>query len=245
LLPASDEAFNNALEEKACPLQTVLSQKSAAYSSFAGRVLAAHIFYRIAEHTSLRTQDDDDAKDVKNGSYWNRYRRIDNDLATMLMFLPDSLRLSRSHGCLNATFVNISVQTSIICLHQSALAKVDALGLPEHLKQQSAVRLLPAAQEILSALRMAAIEIEAVMRNPMIAFSAYMAALVLVKDSTEGHNRQSVDDLDFLLELLTAVGRKNVIVWSLAVQLGLELKRSGISVDVGKVTLRILSFAAY
>jgi hypothetical protein len=178
------------------------------------------------EHTS-QSFPEDNPEDVKNGLYWKRQRGIDNDLATMLMVLPNNLRLSRSFRRKNAVFINVNIHTAVICLHRAALLKIRQLMLPEYLMLRSQARLLPAAEEILNIFRKTT-DLDTALKNPMMAFSAYMAALVFLEDFMTDHNHPSEDNLDFLLRIMIAVGNTNAVARSLATQLAIDMKQSGI-----------------
>ncbi|KAK3348734.1 binuclear zinc transcription factor [Lasiosphaeria hispida] len=226
LLPASEEAFDHAVEESTNSPAGILSPAGSSYSLFAGRVLAAHLFHRTIQQT-LQIRPDDEPENIKNGPYWDRHRRIDNDLAYMILFPPDSFRLPRAFRSLDAVSVTINIQTSIICIHRAALVKIAQHHLPESTKQQHKDRLLPAAEEIVRILKMMA-DIEPAIKHPLIAFATYMAASVFLEDFVGEYNKQSEANLDFLLNLLIAVGNKNTVIRSLAVRLAMDMKRSGI-----------------
>jgi hypothetical protein len=103
--------------------------------------------------------------------------------------------------------------------------------LPGHLLSQSQVRLLPAAEEILNIFRMIT-DINAALMNPLLSFSAYMAALVFLEDFMTEHNHQSEDNLNFLLLIMVAVGQTNAVTRSIAIQLAEDMKQSGINSSV-------------
>lgn len=228
LLPASEEAFANGFEEKTITLKDVLHQRSEKYSSFAGRVLAAHLFHQTIEHTSLPASDGN-PEDFKNGSYWKQHRDIDNNLASLLIALPDTLRLPRSIRSPNAVFVNLITQAAIISLHRAAQWVMHPLQdtLPEHTIRQSHSRLIPAAEEILHVLRMIP-DLEATLQNTMLMYTAYMAALVFLEDFAAEHSQQSEDNMDFLVGILITMGRSNRMVASLANQLAIDMYHLGI-----------------
>jgi hypothetical protein len=146
----------------------------------------------------------------------------------MLMVLPNNLRLPRSFRSQNAVFINVNIHTAVICLHREALSKMRQLSLPEHSMLQSQARLLPAAEEILNIFRMIT-ELDAALKNPLMAFSAYMAALVFLQDFMTDHNHQSEDNLDLLLRIMIAVSKTNAVARSLANQLAMDMRQSGIS----------------
>ncbi|KAH6700573.1 hypothetical protein BKA61DRAFT_620792 [Leptodontidium sp. MPI-SDFR-AT-0119] len=230
VLPASNEAFQTGIMEQTGSLMSILTQQRLDYSEFAARILAAHLFHRTFEHISQSSLDDN-PQDVKNGSYWKAHRGLDNDLAAMLMFLPNNIRLPRSFRCQNALFVNVNIHTAIICLHRAALLKIRHLNLSDNLILQSQLRLLPAAEGILGIFRMI-IDLETALKNPMMAFSAYMAALVFLEDYTTDYNHQSENNLQFLLRLLVTLGKTNVVTRSLAIQLASDMKHGGFDSSV-------------
>ncbi len=96
---------------------------------------------------------------------------------------------------------------------------------------QSRVRLLPAAEGILNIFRMV-VDLHSALKNPLMAFSAYMAALVFLEDYMIDQNQQSEDDLHFLLHILVSLGRTNVVIRSLAIQLAIDMKQCGFDSSV-------------
>ncbi|KAM0270262.1 hypothetical protein ACHAQH_009483 [Verticillium albo-atrum] len=232
LLPASEEAFTSGAEEKTGMLKDVLQQRGEGYSSFAGRVLAAHLFQKTIEHTEQQASEGNPA-DVKNGSYWKQHRDIDNNLATMLIALPDTLRLPRNIRSPNAVFVNVITQAAIIAFHRAAQWTMRPLRdvLPEHTIRQSQSRLLPVAEEILHVFRMIP-DLEATLQNAMLTFAAYMAALVFLEDFAAEHSQQSEINVDFLVGILITIGRGNAMVASLANQLAIDMHHLGIKSEV-------------
>ncbi|RNJ55400.1 hypothetical protein D7B24_008537 [Verticillium nonalfalfae] len=241
LLPASDEAFRSGVKEKTTTLKSVLQDTGERYSSFAGRILAAHLFHKTMEHTEQPAAEGN-PEDVKNGLYWKQHRDIDNSLATLLMALPETLRLPRNIRSPNAVFVNIMTQAAIISLHRAAQWTIRPLQdvLPEHTVRQSQNRLLPAAEEILHVFRMVP-DIEATMQNAMLTFAAYMAALVFLEDFAAGHSQQSESNMDFLVGMLITVGRSNVMVASLANQLAIDMHHLGIKSSVATKAFEFLA----
>ncbi|PNH53530.1 hypothetical protein VD0003_g3916 [Verticillium dahliae] len=224
----SEEAFKSGVEEKTRTLKSVLQETGERYSSFAGRILAAHLFHETMEHTEQPAAEGN-PEDVKNGLYWKQHRDIDNSLATLLMALPETLRLPRNIRSANAVFVNVMTQAAIISLHRAAQWTMRPLRdiLPEHTVRQSQNRLLPAAEEILHVFRMVP-DIEATMQNAMLTFAAYMAALVFLEDFAAEHSQQSESSMDFLVGMLVTVGRNNAMVASLANQLAIDMHHLGI-----------------
>ncbi|KAF3347945.1 Protein sum2 [Verticillium dahliae VDG2] len=237
----SEEAFKSGVEEKTRTLKSVLQETGERYSSFAGRILAAHLFHETMEHTEQPAAEGN-PEDVKNGLYWKQHRDIDNSLATLLMALPETLRLPRNIRSANAVFVNVMTQAAIISLHRAAQWTMRPLRdiLPEHTVRQSQNRLLPAAEEILHVFRMVP-DIEATMQNAMLTFAAYMAALVFLEDFAAEHSQQSESSMDFLVGMLVTVGRNNAMVASLANQLAIDMHHLGIKSAVATKAFEFLA----
>ena len=147
------------------------------------------------------------------------------------MFLPDNLRVPGTVQCQTAIFVNANIHTSIICLHRGALAMLNQFDSPGYMKQQSKFRLLPAAEEILRILKTTT-KINTTLQNPIMAFSAYMAAIVFLENILSDQDGQSQANLDFLLGILKEVGLRNPVVRSMALQLAMDMERTGVNISL-------------
>lgn len=91
---------------------------------------------------------------------------------------------------------------------------------------QSQGRLLLAAEEILHIFRMVN-DLDATLKNLLMAFSIYVAALVFLEDFVMDHGHQSEDNLNFLQNIMIAFGRTNAITRSLVIQLAMDMRQSG------------------
>ncbi|KAH8646722.1 fungal-specific transcription factor domain-containing protein [Xylariales sp. PMI_506] len=229
-LPISDEAFVNNTMERTGTLASLLRHDASEYSAFAGKIVAAHLFHKTMEHTS-RNLPNDKPEDLKNGPYWKRHRQIDNDLTNFKTGLPSSLRLPRNFRCYSAAFINIIIHTSTICLHRAALWKMRSLEVPDHITYQSDNRLLPAAQEILGILRIIP-DLQTALQNPILSFSAFMAALIFLEDFITDHDSQNEDDLNFLLHTMIVLGKNNSVSKSFAKQLATQMRQIGIDLSM-------------
>jgi hypothetical protein len=207
-------------------LGNILQARCNKYSSFAGRVLAAHLFYQSAKHVSEPLLDEH-AADIRNGSFWTRHTMIDNDLATLLMRLPENLQLPKSLQCQNALFTNIMIHTTIICLNRAAIRETRRLALPSSLMNRSQARLMSAAEEIFNILREIS-DMDAAFSNPLLAYSAYVASSVYLDKSTAEHRRQAEFNLTYLLHIMIALSRTNAVARSLAIQLAEDMKNIGL-----------------
>ncbi|KAF5531953.1 Zn(II)2Cys6 transcriptional activator [Fusarium napiforme] len=239
-LPASEKAYENGQEENTRFLGDQLLE-SEQHSTFAGAVLAAHIFHRTIEHTRTNNSQDQEDQDFNSDLYWQRHKGIDNDLKFMLLMLPKNLCLPANYRTHNAIFVNVMLQTATICLHRAALwrMKSNLQGLPSYLIRLSQDRLLPAAEEILNIFRMIP-DLGATFTNPLICFAAYMAALVFMASTSPTEpNGEHGQNLDFILKILAAFGNTNLVANALANEIVKEMKQCGISSpSMNKVNLQ-------
>ncbi|KAH7248948.1 fungal-specific transcription factor domain-containing protein [Fusarium redolens] len=236
-LPASDEAYANGQEEKTRFLGDQLLE-SEPHSTFAGAVLAAHIFHRTIEHTGTNNSQDQEFQDFNGDPYWQRHKSTDNDLKFMLLMLPKNLCLPANYKTHNAIFVNVMLHTATICLHRAALwrMKSNLQGLPSYVIRLSQDRLLPAAEEILNIFRMIP-DLGATFTNPLICFAAYMAALGFIASTSPAEpDGEHGQDLDFILKVLAALGNTNIVANTLASEIVKEMKQCGItSLSMNKV----------
>lgn len=148
---------------------------------------------------------------------------IDNDLATLLMRLPENLQLPRSLQCQNALFTNIMIHTTIICLNRAAIRETRRLALPSSLMSRSQARLMSAAEEIFNILREIS-DMDAAFSNPLLVYSAYVASSVYLDKSIAENERQAEFNLTYLLHIMIALSKTNAIARSLAIQLAEDMK---------------------
>ncbi|UPK95977.1 hypothetical protein LCI18_006912 [Fusarium solani-melongenae] len=225
-LPASDDAFELGTNE-ATPWLIDAIQGNMVYSTFAGKVLTAYMFYRTLEHT-FRSFQNDNIEDIVNGPYWNRMRGIDADLSNMILYLPENLRLPQCGWNLNAIVVNVGIHTSVICIHRAVLAKIRELGLPAYLFASSRLRLLPSAGQILNTLKSTG-DVEGVMADHFLVFSAYLASLIFLEDYMETKYLRSEQALQYLLSAMAQAGEKDHVSRSLAIQLASGMRQVGMN----------------
>ncbi|CVK99836.1 related to Zn(II)2Cys6 transcriptional activator [Fusarium mangiferae] len=239
-LPASDNAYENGQEEHTRFIGDQLLE-SEQHSTFAGAVLAAHIFHRTIEHTGSNNSHYQEDHNFNGDLYWQRHKGIDNDLKFMLLMLPKNLCLPANYRTHNAIFVNVMLQTATICLHRAALwrMKSNLRGLPVYLIRLSQDRLLPAAEEILNIFRIIP-DLGATFTNPLICFAAYMASLVFMASTSPTEpDREHGQNLDFTLKILATFGNTNLVANALANEIVKEMKQCGItSTSMHKVNLQ-------
>ncbi|KAH8751304.1 binuclear zinc transcription factor [Diaporthe sp. PMI_573] len=237
-LPASEEAFQTGSEEHTSPLTSMVHLEGRNISAFASRVLATSHFYQAFQH-SARTPSANDTWDLQTSLHWKTHREIDNDLAMLLHCLPEDVKLPESIRCQNATFVNIIIHTSVICLHRAAISTMRKFGILENMVCQSRSRLIAAAEEILNILRMMP-DVNDMLKNPMLAFSMYLASLVFLDQmGLDEPDYQCQGNLDFTLRFMILAAKTwgNPVTRSMAIQLAVEMRQKGLdSLVVEKAT---------
>ncbi|KAI1257317.1 hypothetical protein MGN70_000357 [Eutypa lata] len=114
-----------------------------------------------------------------------------------------------------------------------------SLEPPTNVVHQSQIRLIAAAEEVLSILKITN-DLHAALQNPILAFSTYMAATVFLEDFTAEHNDQSKDNLIFLLNITNMMGKSHPVVRLLAHQLAMDMRQCGIDSPVVQQVKEIL-----
>ncbi|KAF1989361.1 hypothetical protein K402DRAFT_326987 [Aulographum hederae CBS 113979] len=230
-LPSSDENFDKSKPVPTASLEDTLKTGGAtSMSAFGGVVLMACLFGRNLTHLHRPTPDDHD-NDL-NGEFWKRHRALEGILSDTALALSDSLRLPTALPDPNAIMLNMNLHTSIICLHQAAIFKADKHRLPAHIGSESRVRCVTAAAEIARIMRMLT-HLDLSAMNPFISFCLYVAARVFVQYlKFRPKDQQMTSSLQFLLNSMQALKRKNPLTESFIVQLDLDLEGAGI--DVGQ-----------
>ncbi|KAF1956109.1 hypothetical protein CC80DRAFT_525646 [Byssothecium circinans] len=226
-LPASEDAF-----DKSKPMPTSSLDQSLTASglgnlqSFGGIVLTAALLGRNLLH--LHRPGPDDHDDDLNGGFWKRHRSIENLLLQIALGLPDHLRVPSGLQDPNVVFLNMSIHTSVICLHQAAIFKADKHRLPINVSNESKIRCVTAGAEIASLMRMIS-HMDLATMNPFISFCVYVAARVFVQYlKSRPKDQQMNSSLQFLLQAMQALRRKNPLTESFLVQLDLDLESAGI-----------------
>ncbi|KAI6774701.1 hypothetical protein HG530_001459 [Fusarium avenaceum] len=229
-LPASEAAFDTGVERITSLWTSAFQPEGQDFSPFARRALAASLFYQAFLQSHPEALDDN-LRDIRTSMYWKRHREIDNNLVLLLQGLPDDTRLPKQIRCRNATFVNIIIHMSLICLHRAAISKMKVFDLPESMIRRSKARMVCAAEEILAIFRMMS-DIDENLKNSILTFSIYMVSQVLLEDldpEEECLSRQ--DNLDFILRLMMLSTRTldNPVTVSMAVQLAMEMLQRGLN----------------
>lgn len=216
-------------------------------SSLAARVLVSHLLHQALllaqESTSSLREEDPDVD-----QYWNQFRQLDDDLTCIFLKLPENLRLPGAFRCQHAVFLNIMTHVAIICLHQSAIKRVqgetndnDPIDpIPSEsdtspsakatIVYQSRDRMLAAGKEIHHIFGIVQ-DLEMALKNPMQDFAAYTAALVFLERLAVGHgDAESRSGVAFLLDVLNIAGQANPSAKVFAARLTADLERLYVSV---------------
>ncbi|ORY06487.1 fungal-specific transcription factor domain-domain-containing protein [Clohesyomyces aquaticus] len=226
-MPASEEAFDKSKPMPTGTLQQAMEPQGAAQlQAFGGIVLTATLFGRNLLH--LHRPEADDRDDDINGGFWIRHRGLESVLLNASLALPDYLRLPSGLPDPNVVFLNMCIHTSAICLHQAAIFKADKYRLPVTVSNESKIRCVTAAAEIASVMRMIS-HMDLSAMNPFISFCVYVAARVFVQYlKTRPNDQQMNSSLQFLLQAMQALRRKNPLTESFLVQLDLDLESAGV-----------------
>ncbi|KAI4924582.1 hypothetical protein J4E85_007698 [Alternaria conjuncta] len=226
-LPASEEAFEKSKPMDTGSLDQILNPNGVQnLQALGGIVLTAAMFGRNLLHLHRPMPDDNDEN--INGGFWNRHRNIERILLQTSLSLPDNIRLPTGIADPNVVFTNMCIHTSAICLHQAAIFKADKYRLPASVSNESKIRCVTAAAEIASIMRMIS-HMDLGSMNPFISFCIYVAARVFVQYlKTRPKDQQMTSSLQFLLQAMEALRRKNPLTESFLVQLDLDLEGAGL-----------------
>ncbi|OJD38624.1 c6 transcription factor [Diplodia corticola] len=231
-LPATDEAFEKSRPEKSISLEQALAVGGASkLTPYAGCSVMAAMFGRNLLHLHRPTNDERES-DI-NGEFWERHRRLDNMLLNLALALPEDMRLPAGINNPNVVFMTMKIHTSVICLHQAAIFKADKNRMPAHIAQESKIRCVTAASEIASVMRLIA-HMDTSTMNPFISFCVYVAARVFVQYlKNRPGDGQMNNHLQFLLQAMQALKKRNQLTESFLAQLDLDLVGSGIVAPFG------------
>jgi len=226
-LPASEDAFEKSRAMTTGSLEQVFNSNGASnLQAFGAIVVTATMFGRNLLHLHRPTPEDHD--DDINGGFWSRHRNLEQILLQTSLGLPDHLRLPSGIGEPNVIFANMCIHTSAICLHQAAIFKADKYRMPANVSNESKIRCVTAAAEIASIMRMIS-HMDLSTMNPFISFCVYVAARVFVQYlKTRPKDQQMMSSLQFLLQAMQALRRKNPLTESFLVQLDLDIESAGI-----------------
>ncbi|KAI5819766.1 C6 transcription factor Prf [Pyronema omphalodes] len=225
-LPGPEDAWEVGRKVRGLSLKEAMTPEGAGLvGPFAGVCLLANIFGRNLTHIHRPEDGDTEGKDDLNSGFWKRHRYLDNVLCNLQLSIPPALRLPQGIEDPNVVFMNMNMQTSIICLHQAALYRSEKHRLPASVTADSKCRCLSAAMAITSIMKTVCHQDLSGM-NPFIAFCLYVAARVFVQYLKQYPNDPSAkSSLEFLLTLMHHLKKKNPLTESFLVQLDVDLNR--------------------
>ncbi|KAI1213052.1 fungal-specific transcription factor domain-containing protein [Annulohypoxylon truncatum] len=224
MLPTSEYAFENGEKEETYSIHEAF--KGQPYSSFAGAVLICHIHNQILKHVH-KPKPTDNPDNYEFGEYWQRHRDLDNTLSSAFMYLPQSFRLPENYRDPIALHTNLNLHASIICLHHSAIERIDAYKLPDSVKKACQDRLTTAAQEIVNIIKLTS-HVNTSPRSPLTALSMYCAASVYIYFCKENQAPTNLDNLDFIISAMEALGRDHSITRAFLRQVVVDIERNDI-----------------
>ncbi|KAL2688941.1 hypothetical protein Neosp_002991 [[Neocosmospora] mangrovei] len=232
LLPASDDAFTSGIKEETKTFQDALSQPGPGCSPLAFRCLVAHLFYLSLKTMPVAHGEGDVEED--QDSWLSHYDEIDGRLALMLTQLPERLRLPQASRCQQAVFVNILIHEATICLHKSILKRAQHTPglIPEPVIRRSQSRMMTAAEEILSIFRLG-LDLKIALRNPIMNFAAYTAALVFLEQAADEQSTESRRNVNFFIDVLDGISHTHPAARELAAQLAANARAAGIERSMG------------
>lgn len=189
--------------------------------------MLCYIFNAILKHVH-RTKPDDGRHDYEYGRYWNKHRELDNMLSSAFMFLPERFRLPMSLRDPVAVHTNLNLHASVICLHNSAYEMTKEHDLPDHVRQTSKTRVLTAAQEIVTVVKLTS-HSNVGYKSPLVALALYVASSVYTTMSQDdGMQPDYTANLEFLLVAMNAIGKQHVITKSFLTQAIVDLQRANL-----------------
>ncbi|KAK1237063.1 hypothetical protein MKX07_000485 [Trichoderma sp. CBMAI-0711] len=228
-LPASEAAFASGQEETAPFLDEVM--KGAPYSGFTGFLVINEMLKSIMSHVHL-IKSSDRPEDAINGAFWQRHRRLDNQLSTLFLFMPESFRLPENIRDPLATYINLNFHACVICLHHVALEKIETHQLDDSLRKECHSLLKNAAEEIASIAKLTSHR-SSLFSNPLCAFSLYCATTVYVylakQDPSSGINSKDMSNLELIINVMEAISRIHLITSAFLQQACLDIDKNGLS----------------
>lgn len=228
-LPASEEAFmQNKPESTPRLADALLGDGISSLSSIGGVVLMASLLGRNLSH--LHRPDEQDREHDLNGEFWKRHRAYDNILLNIALSLPSHLRLPAGIGDPNVIFCNLGLHTATICLHQAAIFKAEKNKLPGQIITESKRRCIVAADQTSSLLKMIChTDLSGI--NPFMAFCIYASARVFIQYlRSRPHDLTARSSLEFIVNILNALKRKNPLSESFLTQLDVDMEGIGFQI---------------
>ncbi|KAH7313370.1 hypothetical protein B0I35DRAFT_434995 [Stachybotrys elegans] len=228
-LPSSEEAFQSGKEEKTAWLEEVYD--GAPYSGFAATLIACHVLKSIAPQ-ALPAKSSDRPQDFLSGPFWKRHREIDAKLRSLLMHVPDRLRLSNMKQEPAAVSLHATLQTAVICLYHSAIEKAYKYNMAEEFKKACLYRLKAAADEAVAIMKTASPE-HAALKSSFGGMTPYVAASVYIYthklNPWPGLSSTDESNLQFLVRSMEKISRTSAIAEGTLREVYSEIERHHLS----------------
>ncbi|KAH9219389.1 fungal-specific transcription factor domain-containing protein [Leptodontidium sp. 2 PMI_412] len=230
-MPASEECFERGIPHESVSLAAARSPEGGRNLSPFGGLLLSTALYGFNHQHVYQAGVDDRPEDVENGKFWKRHRILDNAITNTFMFLPEHLRLPDAGHNMTSVFTHISLHTLVILLHQIAIGQAVTNNLDAGVVEQSQARILMAAEEIVSILRLVSNQ-EAVEMASWAGFCLFVAAKVFLKDHNSAPLHYSPSaNIQFLISIMKTIGLQYPITDYFVAQLELEVQTAGIDLN--------------
>lgn len=131
---------------------------------------------------------------------------------------------------MNVVFLHMNIHASTICLHQAAVLTAEKNNISKSFIRQSQARSLMAAEEIANTMKLVS-HLDSSNMNSWMGFCLYIAGSVFVQDQkSEDRHPQSIENLEFLIAAMKAIGIRHSVTKHFLAQLELDIEGSGISI---------------
>ncbi|KAH9205012.1 fungal-specific transcription factor domain-containing protein [Leptodontidium sp. 2 PMI_412] len=223
-LPSSEYAFENDREETSISLADALASGGAATlsSPFAAVILATALLGHVSMHI-YNSKKPNPSEKPGNCEFWAKHRELDRNILDTFMYLPDQFKVPAGAGNRNINFLNMTLQTATICLHQAAMKTARECHKNDFIIE-SMNRCIVAADAITTAAR-------CIDRDDLSTVSFWSGSCLLMAGLVYCHdlrinclpNMQSRPNLEFLKQLLEALGKFHSAAQYFESQLQVEL----------------------
>jgi hypothetical protein len=147
------DAFERSIQQDTTSLMEAMTPDGASsLSSFAGVVLMACLFGKNLTH--LHRSTDSDGPEDPSGEFWKRHHKLDGIIMATSMYLPDHLKLPQGIKDANVIFLNMTIHSATICLHQAAILKAEKHNLSSKIIRESTDRCFVAAEKLVTIMRL-------------------------------------------------------------------------------------------
>ncbi|KAH7069549.1 hypothetical protein BKA63DRAFT_555819 [Paraphoma chrysanthemicola] len=227
-LPSSEYAFENGEEETSISLADALANEGAANlsSPFAAVILATTLLGHVSMHI-YHGKKPNTSEMPDHCEFWIKHQELDMSILNMFIHLPDEFRVPLGAGDTNVVFLNMTLHTAAICLHQAAMDTALKENKGNGFIDQSMNRCITAADAITMATRH-------ITRNDLSrislwsGFCLFMAGVVYCYDLrlSRPPHLQSQPSLVFLRQVLRELGKRHSVAQYFGTQLDEKISLS-------------------